>query len=53
MTIARDGAVRQCQGMAIADWIARGADGQERARGTNVFTLTPEGKIESGDGVLE
>ena len=31
MTLTRDGAVRQCQGMAIADWIARGADGQERA----------------------
>ena len=50
MTLARDGAVRQCQGMAIADWIARGADGQERARGTNVFTLTPDGKVETVTG---
>ena len=50
MAITRDGAVRQCQGMAIADWIAKGADGQERARGTNVFTLTSEGKIEAVTG---
>ena len=32
MTLARDGAVRQCQGMAVADWVAKGADGQERGR---------------------
>ena len=50
MAITRDGDVRQCQGVAIADWIARGADGQERARGTNVFTLTPEGTIEAVTG---
>ena len=31
LTIARDGAVRQCQGMAIADWIVCGAAGQEQA----------------------
>lgn len=50
MTIARDGAVRQCQGTAIADWIAKGANGQEQGRGTNVFTLTSDGRIEGVTG---
>jgi uncharacterized protein YndB with AHSA1/START domain len=50
MTLARDGAVRQCQGMAIADWVARNPAGDEKGRGTNVFTLTPEGKVEGVTG---
>ena len=50
MALSRDGNVRQCQGMAVADWVATGADGQERGRGTNVFTLTPDGKVESVTG---
>jgi uncharacterized protein YndB with AHSA1/START domain len=50
MTLTRDGAVRQCQGMALADWIARGADGQEAGRGTNVFLLNADGRIESVTG---
>jgi uncharacterized protein YndB with AHSA1/START domain len=45
VTITREGAVRHCQGMAIADWIATGAGGQEQGRGTNVFTLTPDGRV--------
>jgi uncharacterized protein YndB with AHSA1/START domain len=47
----RDGAVRQCQGVALADWVARSADGQERARGTNVFVLNSDGRIESVTGL--
>lgn len=39
MRLTRDGDVRHCQGTVIADWVARGADGQERGRGTNVFVL--------------
>jgi uncharacterized protein YndB with AHSA1/START domain len=50
MRITRDGAVRQCQGMALADWIARSVEGQERGRGTNVFTLTPDGRIDGVTG---
>jgi uncharacterized protein YndB with AHSA1/START domain len=46
----REGAVRQCQGMALADWVARSADGQERARGTNVFVFGGDGRIESVTG---
>ena len=33
MRLERDGDVRHCQGTVLADWIARGADGQERGRG--------------------
>jgi uncharacterized protein YndB with AHSA1/START domain len=50
MRITRDGTVRQCQGMVLADWIARSVEGQERGRGTNVFTLTPDGRIDGVTG---
>jgi uncharacterized protein YndB with AHSA1/START domain len=49
--LQRDGAVRQCQGLALADWIARSSDGQERSRGTNVFILNSDGRIESVTGL--
>ena len=45
MTLRRRGAVRQCQGVVLADWAALGADGQERATGTNVFRFDPSGRI--------
>jgi uncharacterized protein YndB with AHSA1/START domain len=48
--LQRRGAVRQCQGMAIADWVAVTPDGQERATGTNVFALDASGRIESVTG---
>jgi hypothetical protein len=50
MRITREGEIRQCQGMALADWIARGANGQEQGRGTNAFTLTPDGRIDGVTG---
>ena len=50
MTIVRDGDVRECQGVAIASWVARGADGAERGRGTNVFGLGPDGRIKLATG---
>ncbi len=50
MTLARDGGVSQCQGTAIASWIARGPDGGIRGRGTNVFELSPEGRIRAATG---
>ena len=37
--------------VALADWIASSADGQERARGTNVFLLNSDGRIESVTGL--
>ena len=48
--MSRRGGVRQCQGMAIADWVARAADGLERAAGTSVFELGLDGAIESVTG---
>jgi uncharacterized protein YndB with AHSA1/START domain len=51
LRLHRDGAVRHCQGMALADWIARSADGSERGRGTNVFVFDADGRIESVTGL--
>lgn len=50
LRMRRSGDVRHCQGTALVDWVASGADGQERARGTNVFVLAPTGKIQSVTG---
>lgn len=50
-TLVRDGDARHCQGSALADWRAIGADGLERGRGTNVFTLDAEGRIEDVVGL--
>ncbi len=51
MRIERSGAVRHCQGTALADWIVRGLDGAEKGRGTNVFTLDLDGKVEDVVGL--
>jgi uncharacterized protein YndB with AHSA1/START domain len=48
--LQRDGDVRQCQGTALSDWVARMPDGTERARGTNVFALSPDQRIASVTG---
>jgi uncharacterized protein YndB with AHSA1/START domain len=50
MRIARQGDVQQSHGMAIAPWVARSADGQERGKGTNVFTFDQDGRIETVTG---
>jgi len=36
--------------MVLAEWIARSVEGQERGRGINVFTLTPDGRIDGVTG---
>jgi uncharacterized protein YndB with AHSA1/START domain len=43
--LERVGEPRHCQGTVLADWVARGADGAEKGRGTNVFTLDADGRI--------
>ena len=43
----RVGEIRHCQGTVLADWVAQTSEGLERARGTNVFTLSAAGRIES------
>ncbi len=46
----RAGEIRHCQGTVLCDWRITMADGQEKAAGTNVFTLGPDGRIESVTG---
>ena len=43
--LVRDGDVQHCQGTVLANWVAAGPDGRELRRGTNVFTLRPDGLI--------
>jgi uncharacterized protein YndB with AHSA1/START domain len=50
LRIARDSEARHCQGTVIADWVATSTDGQPRARGTNVFVLDANAKIEAVTG---
>ena len=45
LRLVRTGDVRQCQGTAVVDWVAKGADGQARGSGTSVFDLAPDGRI--------
>ena len=45
VVLERSGEVRQCQGTAVADWVAKGPDGAARGRGTNVFDLAPDGRL--------
>jgi uncharacterized protein YndB with AHSA1/START domain len=45
VVLERRGEVRQCQGTALVDWVAKGPDGNERGRGTNVFELAPDGRF--------
>ena len=45
MTMKRAGEPRQCQGWGLVDWVAEGPDGSAKARGTNVFTLAPDGRL--------
>jgi uncharacterized protein YndB with AHSA1/START domain len=50
LRIARTGEPRHCQGTVLVDWIASGADGEPRGRGTSVFTLGADGRIEAVTG---
>jgi uncharacterized protein YndB with AHSA1/START domain len=50
LRLQREGDVRHCQGTVLADWVARAADGQERARGTSVFVITSGGLFDSVTG---
>jgi uncharacterized protein YndB with AHSA1/START domain len=47
MHLKRAGDIRHCQGTVLVDWIAVNADGAERMRGSSVFVLVPDGKIDS------
>ena len=45
MRMARDGNVRHCQGIVLADFTMVAPDGSVKAKGTNVFEFGPDGKI--------
>lgn len=47
LNMEREGEPVQCQGTAMARWVARKEDGSESARGTSMFHFTPEGLIHS------
>ena len=51
MKLTREGEVRQCQGIVLANWTAVGPDGAARGKGTNVFHMAPDGRIESATGL--
>ena len=46
-----EGEARSCQGTALVDWVVKGPDGTERAKGTNVFELTHDGRIARVTGI--
>lgn len=50
MRLQRNGAVRHCQGTALADWTASAADGTSRGSGTNVFVFGADGSLDSVTG---
>lgn len=50
LRLQREGIARHCQGVVVSDWLATGPDGQPRGRGTNVFTFSADGRIESVTG---
>jgi uncharacterized protein YndB with AHSA1/START domain len=51
VVLERVGPARQCQGTVLVDWVAKGADGVPRGKGTNVFELAPDGRIARVTGV--
>ena len=50
LTIERAGMTRRCQEVALVDWVARSANGEERGRGTNVFEFSVDGFIAAVTG---
>jgi hypothetical protein len=51
LVLVREGAARHCQGVVLADWTARAADGRTVGRGTNVLELDSAGRIAKAVGL--
>ncbi len=51
LRLKRDGDVRHCQGTVVANWTAVASDGTPRGRGTNVFQMSPDGRISAAVGL--
>jgi len=50
LRLERQGEARHCQGLVLADWVAVAQDGTTKARGTNAFTMSADGRIASVTG---
>ncbi len=50
LRLERQGEARHCQGLVLADWLAVAQDGTTKARGTNAFTMSADGRIASVTG---
>ncbi len=50
VTMTATGDARHCQGTALMDWAATGPKGEPLGKGTNVFILASDGRIESVTG---
>ena len=50
LRLERRGEIRHCQWHVLADWVAVSREGQERGRGTNLFVLDAEGRLEEVTG---
>ena len=48
--IRKDGVARHCQGVLLVDWIVASKNEEPKGRGTNVFVLGPDNRIESVTG---
>lgn len=53
LRLTREGEVRHCQGTVLANWTAADADGKPCGRGTNVFHMGADGRIESATGLWD
>jgi len=50
MHIRKEGTARHCQGVLLVDWVATSQGGEPKGRGTNVFVLGSDNRIESVTG---
>ena len=50
LVLTREGAVRHCQGTAVADWVAL-KDGSQVGQGTNVFEFDADGRLRHVTGL--
>jgi uncharacterized protein YndB with AHSA1/START domain len=50
LRLERSGEIKHCQGLVLADWTAVGKDGQTKAKGTNAYLLSAEGRIAAVTG---
>jgi len=48
--LRKEGPARHCQGVLLVEWVASSQSGEPKGRGTNVFVLGPDNRIESVTG---